>query len=45
MSVEAPVEVEASIELEENVALIWLDRETPLYMTLSPPGADRGESP
>jgi hypothetical protein len=26
-----------SIELNENMALIWLDDETPLYMTLSAP--------
>ncbi len=42
---EAPVIAEASIELGEDVALIWLDPDTPLYMTLSPPEAVRGESP
>ena len=44
-ALDAPVLTEASIELGENVALIWLDPDTPLYMTLNPPEAVRGESP
>ena len=43
--IEVPVVAEASIELGEDVALIWLDPDTPLYMTLNPPEAVRGESP
>lgn len=55
-ALDAPVLTEASIEfgedvadapveLGENVALIWLDPDTPLYLTLNPPEAVRGESP
>jgi hypothetical protein len=44
-AVEAPVVAEASIELGGDVALIWLDPDTPLYLTLNPPEAVRGESP
>ena len=42
---EAPGPTEAPIELNENVTLIWLDTNTPLYMTLRSPEAVRGESP
>ncbi len=32
-----------SIALDENTALIWLDPETPLYLTLTEPEVTRGE--
>ncbi len=44
-ALDAPVVKEASIELGEDVALIWLDPDTPLYLTLDPPEAVPGESP
>ena len=30
--------------LGEDVVLLWLDADTPLYLTLTPPTADRGDS-
>ncbi len=33
----------SSIALDESTALIWLDPETPLYLTLTEPEAKRGE--
>ena len=32
------------VTLDENTALIWLDAETPLYMTLAAPESTRGEN-
>jgi hypothetical protein len=32
------------ITLDENTALIWLDEETPLYMTLASPESTEGEN-
>ena len=33
----------SSIALDEGTALIWLDPETPLYLTLAAPKTSRGE--
>jgi hypothetical protein len=32
------------VTLDENTALIWLDAETPLYMTLAAPESAQGEN-
>jgi hypothetical protein len=42
----APAAVQAALPLDEGVVLLWLDDETPLYLTLTPPrtaGAENGD--
>ena len=46
---EPPTAVPATTEvalppLEENVILLWLDEQTPLYLTVAPPAAKGGSS-
>ena len=42
-SIPSPTEV-ALPPLEEHVLLLWLDRETPLYLTVAPPATKGGLS-
>lgn len=39
-----PAEELAVPPLDENVVLLWLDRQTPLYLTVAPPAAPKGGS-
>jgi len=46
---ESPAAIPATSEvvlppLEENVVLLWLDQQTPLYLTVAPPAAKGGSS-
>jgi hypothetical protein len=41
-----PAAAQAALPLDEGVVLLWLDDETPLYLTLTPPrtaGAENGD--